>query len=418
MPGADTSVCLVVKTIIGNEIQIVCDLNSNIIDFKHFIFEKNGIPAKHQTLIYNGKVLQNDYKISYYEFDEEHSIYLVIQDHDAEVWEIDDCNEGVNCQHYQSVKKYKYSLEFLYHLESKHHPTEQCKYGQDCYAHKRLINRGHRVDDLCHNQIYSHPARVGHGSQNDWKELQFAAEGNGGNHYYSLYNVENKWEKGKLTEEIVNNRYKYVLSPTSGPYETLSEVVMEKLNHPVHKAFGSPLNYDEMLSIILYTGTDAYKDLRNVEMNHNYQKWKHFRINLSNAIHKLPSIRKNDIDGSNYVYHGLHKVDGNMCVNSWSEPYTVMSATKDISVAVNFAKNEGSVLLFKLSGDFGFTFEGADVSWISKFPNEKEVLLLPNQSCLMEEVGRDSFNSAPAFWKFVDDYNLKQMKLFHVGCAE
>eukprot|EP01084_Bolivina_argentea_P129758 229127_1 len=302
------------------------------------------------------------------------------------------CKFGTGCLHYKAIQKQKYSRDALYHLESKQHPTEECKHRSECDSYRRLVNRGYRLDDLCHAQIYSHQPRVNHTSNNDWKQLKFV-KANQGNAGITKYNKDHNTEatnNGELRNELIKNGYEYVLTPTCGSYKHLSEIVAEKLNHPIHKSFGSPLNIDEMLSIILYTGTDLHKVVRDTEVKQNYEKWKHFRINLSNAIHKLPSITKNNIDGSERTYHGLNKVINHKKYDGWFESCTVISTSLDKNIALKSVKNEGSILYFPLIGHFGPTFENADVSWISKFPYEREVLILPTCSCCVNNLKFES----------------------------
>ena len=90
-----------------------------------------------------------------------------------------------------------------------------------------------------------------------------------------------------LENEVKQNGFERVLHPTDGKYKHLSEVVNEKLKHPEHIKLGSPLYYDEMLSIVLYTGTDVYKDLRDNEIAGNYEKWKVMSTTLESALHYL-----------------------------------------------------------------------------------------------------------------------------------
>lgn len=60
-----------------------------------------------------------------------------------------------------------------------------------------------------------------------------------------------------------------------------------KLNCDEHVKLGRPLKYDEMLSIILYTGTDVYRDLRINEIEGNYDKWKIMSTTLESALKYL-----------------------------------------------------------------------------------------------------------------------------------
>lgn len=65
------------------------------------------------------------------------------------------------------------------------------------------------------------------------------------------------------------------------------ELAEKKLQHPIHIKLKQPLFLAEMLAIILYTDTDAYKDLRKTELMGNYKKWHWFGLNLTSALRKL-----------------------------------------------------------------------------------------------------------------------------------
>jgi hypothetical protein len=64
-------------------------------------------------------------------------------------------------------------------------------------------------------------------------------------------------------------------------------------------------------------------------------------------------------------------------VVNWFHPSTFSSCTWDKAVAENFAGGEGSITILDddAAGDALFTrCNAADVSWISKFPDECEIL--------------------------------------------
>lgn len=90
-----------------------------------------------------------------------------------------------------------------------------------------------------------------------------------------------------LEDEVIKNGFGHVLIPSDGIYKHLREVVEEKLSHPEHIRLGSPLFYDEMLSIILYTGTDVYRDLRTREVEGDYDHWKVLTTTLESALRYL-----------------------------------------------------------------------------------------------------------------------------------
>ena len=321
------------------------------------------------------------YSLTAYSFNEPSSMRII---------KTKDCKMDKNCQHYKNAKDNKFCMEILQHLEAKLHSAEECNNGQKCQSYNRCIQGGYRLDDLIHLQLYFHPPRINHGSDNNCKQLKFvkAEIENAGLNNYNNCDKTAKIAENGLIKEITRNGYKHILTPTCGTYGDLLEVANDKMYHPLHIEYGSPLNLDEILSIILYTSTCLGFELRECEMKQNYHKWKYFRTNLANAIYKLPSLKTNTFDGSRLIYHGLNKFvsqsEDKQSFDGWWQGLTVISATIDRDIAVQFAENEYYLLEIPLNEP---TFENADVSWISKFPDEKEVIILPNCGCIIKHIG-------------------------------
>jgi hypothetical protein len=110
------------------------------------------------------------------------------------------------------------------------------------------------------------------------------------------------------------------LYPTEGPYECLNDIVRDKLKHPRHVTMGSPLNFDQMLALILYTDTDVYADLRwdeilycqqnPIEPGNNWhrQKWPIFGAILDSAVRLLFKYDKTE-NRPPLIYHGLRNIE-------------------------------------------------------------------------------------------------------------
>jgi hypothetical protein len=208
-----------------------------------------------------------------------------------------------------------------------------------------------------------------------------------------------KVDIGDLSKEVEKNGFGEMLTPN------LYERVKEKLIHERHTQMGSPLSFEQMLAVILYTDTPLYNELRwdeiqfsmqNVTIDNECvpeQRWPIFGRALNSAICCL-----NKHDGDNrpaIVYHGLHgiEVDPTKFNNSGYEirpktnPFfkygTFISASRYKEVAFSFMSldspvdhNIGSMLEIDTSRDEdGNEIIGADVSWISKFEVEGEFLI-------------------------------------------
>eukprot|EP00483_Globobulimina_turgida_P001131 UN01133 len=148
--------------------------------------------------------------------------------------------------------------------------------------------------------------------------------------------------------------------------EYMLMLIQEKLEHPRHLAMGAPLNYGEMLAMILYTGCDSNYDLCASLRNGNASKWKWFDYCLDIAISKLSQWEI----GYYPVYSGINNVMLNKreIKNGFFKSY--VSASRNAQIAASF-KGESGILIEIESRKL---FTCCDVSWISKFPNEEEVL--------------------------------------------
>jgi hypothetical protein len=207
-----------------------------------------------------------------------------------------------------------------------------------------------------------------------------------------------KVNKGDLSKEVAKNGFKWVLT------SELYEQVEKKLKHERHVQIGSPLTFEQMLAVILYTDTTLYNELRwdeiqfsmqNITSDSEYvaeQRWPIFGRTLNSAI---CCLNKHDHDKRPVVvYHGIHgvEIDPSKFNNSGYEmrpktnPFfkygTFISTSQNKEVALSFMSVDpagdhiGSLLVIDTSRDEdGNEIIGADVSWISKFDHEGEFLI-------------------------------------------
>ena len=210
-------------------------------------------------------------------------------------------------------------------------------------------------------------------------------------------------------------------------YKLLDTLAM-KMNDPKHVAMGSPLKKHQLFAIILYTNTSCMYDLseqirkqdcNNYKTSNNYtnnrnnnsvnfgpKKWKCFDFVLYYSINQLSKYETHDEN----IYNGLAGVyldetkfdDGNKKNHLLLKGYTSFST--DLSVAENFAASNGLIIGINMKNIKKIYFNQnvgsmcnkigvdpnilnltmqesyvglicCDVSWISKFPTEREVLM-------------------------------------------
>ncbi len=154
------------------------------------------------------------------------------------------------------------------------------------------------------------------------------------------------------------------------------------MDHPIHISMGRPLNWGEMLAIVLYTGCDLTYGFSNDMRSYGAApiwKWRFFCQSLHYAVLCLWEASESEkIDMKTIVYSGLEGtvVENHEIDNFWFK--TFVSWSVDKKVAASFkggVQTSGIVFESPLESLF---FLAADVSWISRFPHEKEMLMTPN----------------------------------------
>ena len=178
----------------------------------------------------------------------------------------------------------------------------------------------------------------------------------------------------QLITEVINNGYKnnLCLNEEDEKNDTYSimHIVKEKMECHRHKLIGSPLNKAEMLALILYTGYEANYDLCKSQREGNYSKWKWFDYCLYHGIEKLSKVEI----GKFNVYTGLSSVQLNekSVDNGYFVTYVSASWIKDVSL--QFAAGKGMIIEIDSKYKTANDIKCCDVSWISKFPDECEIL--------------------------------------------
>ena len=170
------------------------------------------------------------------------------------------------------------------------------------------------------------------------------------------------------------------------------------LKHPRHNLMNYPLSPPNMLSLLLYCGGECNYDLSKTQRNGSFmKKWPYYDKFLNNAIDKLSKLEKHREN----IYHGICGVllkcknDASDIINSNNSNtssvddcdtegrrYIVFktnaSFTTDLQVAKDFRGSDGIIIGLNMKRSIRVRlgkFVGCDVSWISKFPNEREILV-------------------------------------------
>jgi hypothetical protein len=178
----------------------------------------------------------------------------------------------------------------------------------------------------------------------------------------------------------------------------------EKSAHPRHAAmisrFGDEarLSHDELLALVCYTGTDAYKSVRRSAAARDWNHWPSFIENLIRGLWKLQSFDMLDREPNQPLFHGIFNatsqgVHGGGCQSFWLKFMMPISTSADRNVALSFvdsvrkAPDNGSLLL-RFEAPFRDETLGAsltyfaDISWLSQFSGEQEVLIFPVGDCM------------------------------------
>eukprot|EP01083_Nonionella_stella_P172758 593862_1 len=297
----------------------------------------------------------------------------------------------MQCPIYHAMfKQYSFTADNLKHLvEFDHFVNERdgkpvCRYNQNCKAYVRMENGGNALKDECHLKLFQHPPRGDRQIKMEYNMNQFVFHNKKNSKcYYMPSDAERaryRDSQGRceylipLMEEVIANGYGRDLALTEEDHNnrkwTILKVVEEKLQHIRHKNIGAPLLRDGMLALILYTGCDCNYDLCTSQRNGDYDKWKWFDHCLFWAINSLSERER----GNYKVYSGLKnvKLKQKQVTGAGFPTYTSTSWCKDVAVA--FMQGKGMIIEM----DATFVKDGrvgcCDVSWISKFPDEAEVL--------------------------------------------
>ena len=213
-----------------------------------------------------------------------------------------------------------------------------------------------------------------------------------------------------LIFETINNGFEKDLCLNSNDLKnkkySLLHLVNQKLQSKIYK-----INYKNiglrihnrrnlMLSLIMYTSCDCNYDLCKCQRNGNYDKWRIFDDNLYRAIysfHIMEDYLQHDCKHDFIIYSGLNKVQlrNKKGINFFYFP-TYVSTSYNVNISKKLAKNNGMLIQFDKNIVSEKQFIFCSLEWISKFPNECEIL-----------VARKTYDSEKALTMNVIDNEIK-----------
>ena len=155
-----------------------------------------------------------------------------------------------------------------------------------------------------------------------------------------------------------------------------------KMDHPRHKRIQSSLNNFQMLALMLYCNGDCNYDLCLSQRDGSYKtKWPIFDALVNHAIEILSQFEEhweNIYSGICGVFYEFKQEKINdYCTFDRIYFTTNVSFTTDLEIAKQFRGSSGMIIGLNMKRSYlvscGY-FKACDVSWISRYPHEKEIL--------------------------------------------
>eukprot|EP01084_Bolivina_argentea_P266889 452858_1 len=295
-------------------------------------------------------------------------------------------DDAMNCPIYNAMKnKNEFTTSNLKHYNEYTHFKDEycdkpeCKLNENCKSFKNIENGSQDIKDLSHMRLYKHPPRGSHIklSQNINSLIFNKINDQNTKVYEPTTDDEKKYNYNEqdgyllaLIDEVILNGCKDDLRPSNDKYCIL-ECVDEKMQSKQHKLRGSPLDKGQMLSLVLYTDeNNCNYDLCKSQRNGDFRKWKWFDYCLYKAIYKLSSSE----DGAFDVYSGLTNVQLNKKSVQCGYFTTYTSTSWNKTVAKKFMGDKGMIIKIDTSYKNSYRVKCCNVSWISPFPDECEIL--------------------------------------------
>ena len=173
---------------------------------------------------------------------------------------------------------------------------------------------------------------------------------------------------------------------------------------------GCPLNRFLMLALILYCDGDCNYDLSKSQRNGiANQKWPYFDSFLNLAIRCLSYFeehQENIYTGICNVYYEFKDKEKNLMYFTSN-----ISFTASLTVAQEFRGNEGLIIGLNPSRSLAARagwFRVCDVSWISRFPSEQELLCKRGSMVCCYRYKMTISQTQKQQWLVCDEGNLQE----------
>ena len=195
-------------------------------------------------------------------------------------------------------------------------------------------------------------------------------------HHSSPTRIESSDTIKDLLFEVIENGFKSDLCLSKrdkwNDLYSILKVVNKKMDSIIHKrCYQTCLTRHEILSLVLYTGCECNYDLCASQKNGNYKKWKWFDLCLRNAIQELSN--REQLVGISLFAAKPNVTQDKIHTLGCSFP-TYVSTSWNKQVSLHFMKKNGT--LIEINDDkFINNVRCSSVDWVSKFPDECEVLI-------------------------------------------
>ena len=198
-------------------------------------------------------------------------------------------HENDLCDQYAAVARYAQGDELsrgLAHLETFRHCRKPCRHGRTCYHFTRqqdqlreqYIQSEQAKRDKAHCLIYHHVEDMTNFENPAFQTFQ------------AIPRPRNLPlpRGGNVRGEARLNGFADVFTTPAGH---LWSIVVTKYGHPIHISLGKPLMKEEILALLLYTGSAIQSDFNESHRKGDFHKWKFLRHYLLAAVKKLHGAR-------------------------------------------------------------------------------------------------------------------------------